>query len=64
MNMIDKNKVVTHMERRLAALQDRRMRDFSGGTQSDIFAIRELEYWLSCFKRGVYDMKLWENEGM
>jgi hypothetical protein len=60
MNTIDKKSILTAMQQRLESLQDRHQRDFSGGVQSDMFAIRELKVWISEIERGEHDVKLWE----
>jgi hypothetical protein len=60
MNIIDKNSILEDMKQRLVTLQERHNRDFSGGVQSDMFAIRELTVWIGKIERGEFDTKVWE----
>jgi hypothetical protein len=60
MNTIVKNSLIADMKQRLAALQDRNDRDFSGGVQSEVGQIRELEYWIGVIERGEHNTKIWE----
>jgi hypothetical protein len=59
MNTIVKNSLLADMKQRLVALQDRNDRDFSGGVQSEVGQIRELEYWIGVIERGGHDAKIW-----
>jgi hypothetical protein len=52
MNTIVKKSLLADMKQRLVALQDRNDRDFSGGVQSEVGQIRELEYWIGVIERG------------
>jgi hypothetical protein len=54
---IDKDLIIRKMTERLTALEDRSLRDFSGGIQSDVFAIRELKHWKEAIQRNEFDMK-------
>jgi hypothetical protein len=59
MNIIDKNSILEGMKQRLSTLQERHERDFSGGVQSDMFAIRELKVWIGKIERGEHDAQIW-----
>jgi hypothetical protein len=59
MNIIDKKSILDDMKQRLTTLQERHERDFSGGVQSDMFAIRELKVWIGKIERGEHDTKIW-----
>jgi hypothetical protein len=59
-NIIDKNSILEDMKQRLTTLQERHDRDFSGGVQSDMFAIRELKVWIGKVERGEFDCQVWE----
>lgn len=61
MNTIDKRNILNDMSVRLAALEDVTERDFSGGIQSYVSAIRELKQWKEAIERGEYDIKVWED---
>lgn len=61
MNIVDKNVITNKMSERLKALEDRMTRDFSGGVQPDVFAIRELKYWLEAINRNEFAAKVWED---
>jgi hypothetical protein len=52
---VDKVLILKKMEQRLKALDDRMMRDYSGGVQSDVYTIRELKYWKEAIERGEFD---------
>jgi hypothetical protein len=60
MNIIDKKSILEDMKQRLATLEQRHQRDFSGGVQSDMFQIRELKVWIGKIERGEFDTKVWE----
>lgn len=60
MNLIDKQKLLDDMNVRLQALEDFTNRDFSGGMQSYVEAVRELRVWRDTLSRGDYDMQIWE----
>jgi hypothetical protein len=61
MNIIDKNSILEDMQQRLAVLEQRHQKDFSGGVQSDMFSIRELKVWIGKIERGEFDTKVWED---
>jgi hypothetical protein len=63
--MLDKNKIITYIDKRITALTERVERDFSGGFDgSDIKAFRELKSLKSAISRGEFEPEVWENDSI
>jgi hypothetical protein len=54
---LNKDLLIQKMSQRLTILEERMLRDFTGGMQSDIYTIRELKYWKEAIERKEFDLK-------
>jgi hypothetical protein len=60
MKVLDRKKITDFMNKRMEALYDQHIRDFSGGVQSRLHEWREVKFWKEAIERGEFDSELQE----